>query len=404
MTFQRTLLKSWIENGTRTSRVPVVSKEGKPLMPTKASRARKWIKSGKAIKRWSKTGLFYVQLQVEPSDTKLQEMVLALDPGSRFDGITISTQREVQLQSMLILPKGIAKKLEDRKRLRRARRYRKCRRRPCRFNNRKRVEGWIAPSQKAKVDFRLKIINLLKEIYPITTYLVEDVRFNHYKKRWGKHFSTVEIGKTLLYNTLASYGSLVKYSGVDTSNFRRLYRIKKTSNKKSITRESHANDALALCCGYYGVKPSNYSLFLALKRYRTGCHASPQAHHGAYGTIHRRCNIDCRALSEWCRRHHTIPRGGMGHILQPIRRSLHLQNPSKGGIRERRGGTDSGYGFKKGDIVEGTYKGQKVIGWACSFGKRKEVGIATFEKSRLAILDSKVCNRICYNPIMFNIL
>ncbi|HID27159.1 MAG TPA: hypothetical protein EYP22_04935 [Methanosarcinales archaeon] len=48
-------------------RVPVVSKEGKPLMPTKASRARKWIKSGKAVKRWSKTGLFYIQLQVEPS-------------------------------------------------------------------------------------------------------------------------------------------------------------------------------------------------------------------------------------------------------------------------------------------------------------------------------------------------
>jgi len=107
-------------------RVPVVSKEGKPLMPTKASRARKWIKSGKAVKRWSKTGLFYIQLQVEPSDTKLQEVVLALDPGSKqvFDGITITTQKEVQLQSMLILRTCITKKLEDRRRLRRARRFR----------------------------------------------------------------------------------------------------------------------------------------------------------------------------------------------------------------------------------------------------------------------------------------
>ncbi|MFQ6072411.1 MAG: RRXRR domain-containing protein [Methanosarcinales archaeon] len=221
--------------------VSVVSKEGKPLMPTKASRARKWIKSGKAVKRWSKTGLFYVQLQVEPSDTKLQEVanevsvdlackvgeracerpVLALDPGSSYDGITIATRREVQLQSMLILPKGIAKKLLERRRLRRARRFRKCRRRACRINNRKRSEGWIAPSQKASdlnpfsskkglnlVDFRLKVINLFRDIYPITTYLVEDVRFNHYKKRWGPHhFSTVEIGKTLLYNILASRGA-----------------------------------------------------------------------------------------------------------------------------------------------------------------------------------------------------
>ncbi|MFQ6062558.1 MAG: hypothetical protein ACE5J9_05215, partial [Methanosarcinales archaeon] len=62
---------------------------------------------------------------------------------------------------------------------------------------------------------------------------------------------------------------------------------------------------------------------------------------------------------------------------------------------------DSGYGFKKGDIVEGTYKGEKIIGWACSFGKRKEVGIATFENPRLCIVSSKGCNRICYNPIMY---
>ncbi|MFQ6054661.1 MAG: RRXRR domain-containing protein [Methanosarcinales archaeon] len=113
---------------TNIIRVPVVSKEGLPLMPTKASRARKWIKSGKAIKRWNKTGLFYVQLQVEPTDTKIQEIVLALDPGSKYDGISISTKKEVQLQSMLVLPHGIAKKLSDRRQLRRARRHRKCRR------------------------------------------------------------------------------------------------------------------------------------------------------------------------------------------------------------------------------------------------------------------------------------
>ena len=197
--------------------------------------------------------------------------------------------------------------------MRRARRFRKCRRRPKRFDN----------------------------------------RFNHYTKRWGKHFSGVEIGKTILYNALSSYGSLVKYSGKDTSNFRRYYHIPKTKIKNQLYRESHANDALAICCGYYGVKPSNNSHFIALKRY------------------------------------------------QPIRRSLHLQNPTKGGVRERRGGTVSSYGFRKGDIVEGVYKGQKVIGWACSFGKRKEVGIATFENSRKWIVSSSKCNRICYNPIMY---
>ena len=31
-------------------RVPVISKEGKPLMPTKASRARRWLKEGIGVK------------------------------------------------------------------------------------------------------------------------------------------------------------------------------------------------------------------------------------------------------------------------------------------------------------------------------------------------------------------
>ncbi|MEQ8465727.1 MAG: RRXRR domain-containing protein [Coleofasciculus sp. E1-EBD-02] len=39
-------------------RVPVVSKEGKPLMPTKPSRARRWVKEGKAIGRWSDLDIF----------------------------------------------------------------------------------------------------------------------------------------------------------------------------------------------------------------------------------------------------------------------------------------------------------------------------------------------------------
>lgn len=34
-------------------RVPVISAEGKPLMPTKASRARGWVRDGKAVEKWN---------------------------------------------------------------------------------------------------------------------------------------------------------------------------------------------------------------------------------------------------------------------------------------------------------------------------------------------------------------
>ena len=43
--------------------VPVVDTEDNPLMPTTPSRARKWVKSGKATHFW-KGGFFCVRLNV----------------------------------------------------------------------------------------------------------------------------------------------------------------------------------------------------------------------------------------------------------------------------------------------------------------------------------------------------
>ena len=42
-------------------RVPVIDKNGKPLMPTKASRARRMVRDGKAIGRFNKLRIYYVQ-------------------------------------------------------------------------------------------------------------------------------------------------------------------------------------------------------------------------------------------------------------------------------------------------------------------------------------------------------
>ncbi|MCD8490190.1 MAG: RRXRR domain-containing protein, partial [Desertifilum sp.] len=47
-------------------KVPVVSPDGKPLMPTKPSRARRWIRESLAVGKWSDLGVFYVQLTGSP--------------------------------------------------------------------------------------------------------------------------------------------------------------------------------------------------------------------------------------------------------------------------------------------------------------------------------------------------
>jgi hypothetical protein len=64
-------------------RIPVVDQDHKPLMPTTTARARKWIESGKAVKRWSDAGQFYVQLTCEPSSRNTQDIVIGIDPVKR---------------------------------------------------------------------------------------------------------------------------------------------------------------------------------------------------------------------------------------------------------------------------------------------------------------------------------
>ncbi|MFX0088806.1 MAG: RRXRR domain-containing protein [Candidatus Hodarchaeota archaeon] len=215
----------------QNNRVPVVGADHKPRMPTKASRARRWIKGGKAVPKWSRLGIFYIQLKKE-SGNKMQVIVLGLDTGARFDGVAIVSRKEVLQTGMLELPKDVVRRMNQRRRQRRLRRYRKCRRRPCRFNNRKRPAGWMAPSQNAKVEFRLRVVEGLIELYPVTKTVVEDVRFDHYRKRWGSFFSTTEIGKTILYNVLFDwFGEVTLVDGVDTAKSREEYRVRKSSDK-----------------------------------------------------------------------------------------------------------------------------------------------------------------------------
>ena len=318
-------------------RVPVISKDGKPLMPTKPAKARKMIEGGVAKKCWSKTGVFYITMLI-PVGEKVQDMALAIDPGSKYDGYTVSGEKEVALKAMAVMPEKVSNKVTNRRQLRRSRRYRKKRRGKKRFNNRKRKEGWIAPSQLAKVQFRIKIVRDLVKIFPIEYIAVEDVRFNHYKKRWGKFFSTVEIGKTMLYDELERHGKVIKYAGWQTAEARKYWGIKKSSAKNALIPSSHANDALAMLCEAFGLNVDNSCTFMV-----------------------------------W-------------HRLEFARRSLHRQNFQKDGIRPRFGGTTNGSYLRKGDLVSGEQGNKLIIGWVCGLptDKTKAVAISDVTGKRLA--------------------
>jgi hypothetical protein len=179
----------------------VLSIEGKPLTPTTPARARKMLKAGVAQRVWSRFGTFGIQMVVETrAETPLT--TLGYDAGTKYEGFAVVCGRENVLSVKLDLPdkKKIVRKLKERRNLRQARRFRNCRRRPKRFNNRTRQTDWIAPSQLVIVQSRLKLLEALFAVYPIDRVGFEDVRFHHAKHRWGANFSTIEIGKTRLLN------------------------------------------------------------------------------------------------------------------------------------------------------------------------------------------------------------
>jgi len=279
-----------------------VGVDGKPLMPTTPQRARKLLKSGVAKKCWNGLGQFYIQM-LKQVGAKKQAVCLAVDTGSRWDGMAVVMRKQVVTTAELVLPSGVAEKIKARRRMRRARRYRKT---PCRakhFDNRSRPEGWLCPSQRAKVDFRTKVVDALCKLYPIDKFAVEDVRFDHYRKRWGKHFSTVEIGKTKFYEHLQSLGVLSLYDGVQTAGWREKLGLPKNSRKSALEWDSHASDAVAIGCAETGCENPLPPEFWVWKRF------------------------------------------------QNAKRQLYRFEPEKGGVRRRYGGSLSVRPFKKADVV-----------------------------------------------------
>ena len=156
--------------------VYVISQNGQPLMPTENhAKVRILLKNKKAkvIKRCP----FTIQLAYD-STNYTQDITLGVDSGSKHIGLSATTKSKVLFESDVELRNDIVNLLSIRRQNRRTRRNRKTRYRKPRFNNRRRKEGWLAPSVQNKVDSHLTVIRKVHEILPITKVIVEVASFD----------------------------------------------------------------------------------------------------------------------------------------------------------------------------------------------------------------------------------
>jgi hypothetical protein len=300
-------------------RVPVVGSQGNPLMPTKASRARRWIRDGKAVGKWSDTGVFYMQLTQLPSDTKTQKIVIGIDPGKLYSGIGVQSSKVTLFTAHLVLPfETVKKRMEQRRTMRRTRRGRRINRdapfsernhRQKRFNNRRGHK--ISPSIKSNRQLELRVVRELVAIYPVSSIVYEYVNASG-----SKSFSPVMVGQRFAIEVLESIAPVSTLFGWETANIRRQLGLTKIKDKKSQTPASHAVDGVALAA----------SEFIRYKSVDTG--------KNWVGSV-----FITPSLFKIIRR-------------SPVcRRQLHLFQPSKGGKRRAYGGTTTPFNIRKGDLV-----------------------------------------------------
>ena len=159
--------------------VYVLDIEGKPLMPTERhGKVRRLLCDGMA--HVVRLQPFTIQLDYE-STTYRQKVSLGIDAGSVHIGVSATTEKKELFAAEVVLRTDIVKKLANRLEMRRTRRNRKTRYRKPRFDNRRRNDGWLAPSIRNKVESHLKAIRLVHSLLPVNKTTIEVAQFDAQK-------------------------------------------------------------------------------------------------------------------------------------------------------------------------------------------------------------------------------
>lgn len=190
----------------------VLDKRKRPLMPCSEKRARLLLQRGRAVV--ARLVPFTIRLK-DRLGGETQTLRIKLDPGSKTTGIALVREDEqidqdtgeVHRQAYVLWlaelqHRGhqISEALTARRSMRRRRRTANLRHRAPRFNNRRRPDGWLAPSLQHRVDTTVAWVQRLSIWAPITAISQELARFDMQKMQ-NPEISGVEYQQ----GTLAGY-------------------------------------------------------------------------------------------------------------------------------------------------------------------------------------------------------
>lgn len=163
-----------------SQKVYVQDKNGQPLMPTKPAKARHMLDKNKAevVQRQPFTIRLTYEIKGEKNE---QQVTLGIDAGYSKVGFSAVSEDKELISGEMELRSNISKRLKARKNYRRNRRSRNTRYREPRFDNRKKEEGWLAPSIEHKKEAHIKLVEKIKEFIPVDRIVVEVAQFDQQK-------------------------------------------------------------------------------------------------------------------------------------------------------------------------------------------------------------------------------
>lgn len=156
--------------------VYVLSKTGQPLMPTlRFGKVRCMLRDGLAVV--VRREPFTIQLTYDTTDLT-QPVTLGVDAGTAHVGLSATTETKELFSAEVQLRTDIVKLLSSRREARHTRRSRKTRYRAPRFDNRRRPEGWLAPSVEQHIESHLQLIRKVHGFLPINMTVIEVAQFD----------------------------------------------------------------------------------------------------------------------------------------------------------------------------------------------------------------------------------